>query len=324
MPLFFLPQKKGITDHTGNALKNSGNDVMCKELFVQDTLAMYTARFLPEQPANYKPCGDSPEAGLKVLAGAFLGSCMASDDIVKKNRERKHAVKCNGSNIHALAVWMALKELKRKNASVDMLPDICRQTVKKCSKKYNVLCDSASGFDSALAIGGCVAGAFSDDPKEVIRMAAMSSYHPSWHPEGMRGSIVSAVCVWMALHQATIEEITRYACNHYGKDTAPVEYCFSHGRITVDMTMDDLLGTPSYQLTDNSCIIVVPEALFNLIHSDRFTSAIRTAQTYPCDKQSVPSLTGALAGALYNGVPGELLKKYKDHFPVELRARLAP
>ena len=39
MPLFFLPRKKGITDHTGNTLKNSGNDAMCKELFVQDTLA---------------------------------------------------------------------------------------------------------------------------------------------------------------------------------------------------------------------------------------------------------------------------------------------
>lgn len=89
MPLFFLPRKKGITDHTGNTLKNSGNNVMRKELFVQDTLAMYTVRFLPEQPANYKPCGNSPEAGLKVLAGVFLGSCMASDDIVKKKSGAK-------------------------------------------------------------------------------------------------------------------------------------------------------------------------------------------------------------------------------------------
>lgn len=84
MPLFFFPRKKEITDHTGDTLKNSGNNVMRKELFVQDTLAMYTVRFLPEQPANYKPCGNSPEAGLKVLTGVFLGSCMASDDIGKK------------------------------------------------------------------------------------------------------------------------------------------------------------------------------------------------------------------------------------------------
>lgn len=84
MPLFFLPRKKEIMDHTGDTLKNSGNDVMRKELFVQDTLAMYTVRFLPEQPANYKPCGDSPKVGLRVLAGVFLGSCMASDDIGKK------------------------------------------------------------------------------------------------------------------------------------------------------------------------------------------------------------------------------------------------
>lgn len=322
MPLFFLPRKKRMTDHTVSVLKNSENDAACKKLFLHDTLSMYTAQFLPERPANYEPCGDNPEAGLKVLTGVFLGSCMASDDIVKKNREQKHTVKCNDSNIHALAVWMALKELKRKNASVDMLPDICRQAIKKCSKKYHVPCNNASGFDSALAIGGCVAGAFSDDPKEVIRMAAMSSYHSSWHPEGMRGSIVSAVCVWMALHQATIEEITQYARSHYGRDTAPVKYCFSHGRITVDMTMDELLRTPSYQLTDNSCIIAVPEALFNLIHSDQFTSAIRIAQTYPCDRQSVFSLTGAFAGALYDGVPGELLKKYKECFPVDLRARI--
>lgn len=324
MPLFFLPRNKRMAERTVNISRDSGDDIMRKELFLQDTLTTYTMRFLPEQPANYKPCGDNPETGLKVLSGVFLGSCMTSDSMAKKSWEQKRAAKCNASSVYALATWMALKELKRKNAPIDVLPDICSQTIKKCVKKYNVPCDNAFGFDSALAVGGCVAGAFSDDPKEVIRMAAMSSYHPSWHPEGMRGSIVSAVCVWMALHQATIEEITQYACNHYGKDTAPVEYCFSHGRITVDMTMDDLLGTPSYQLTDNSCIIVVPEALFNLIHSDRFTSAIRTAQTYPCDKQSVPSLTGALAGALYNGVPGELLKKYKDHFPVELRARLTP
>lgn len=114
MPLFFLPRKKRITDHTENPLKNSGDDIMCKELFVRDTLAMYTVRFLPEQPANYKPCGDNPETGLKVLSGVFLGSCMTSDSMAKKSWEQKRAAKCNASSVYALATWMALKELKRK------------------------------------------------------------------------------------------------------------------------------------------------------------------------------------------------------------------
>lgn len=288
--------------------------------FKERVLKRYVTRFLPECPANMQIRGNCKNDSIRVLNGLYMGSQIAAES-EKKGQKHKttntHTAYSSGM-IRALATWSALKEMKRKNASEEVFYQILAENKKRYERKYHVVCSPVSRFDSSLALGCCVVGAFSDDPEQVIRLSALSAYEPDWDFEGLRGSIVSSVCVWLALHGATEKEIYDYAVKHYGDETAPVEYRFSHGRITVEMTMDDFLGMPSYQLTDGSCMIVVPEALSNFFHGHDFVASIRMAKTFPCDIRQVTALTGALAGAFYQ-VPETLIQKYSTNFPVELR-----
>ena len=295
-----------------------------EKMFVEQTLKFYTARFLPKYPHHFQPLGNKKEAGLKVLAGMMIGACLNPNCQAKthKRKNAKNAMAYSTGAVRAIATWTALKEMKRKNATADALSSILSQTIPRYEKKYHISCTPLNEFDGSLALGSCIAGAFSDDPKEVIRFAGMGMYAEKWDPEGMRGGIVLAVCVWLALHNASKEEIWQYAIDHYGNDTAPIEYSFSHGRVTVEMTMDNLLGMPSYQLTDPSCMVTVPEAILSFFRGHNFESTVKATFVFPCDSQIVPLMAGALAGTFYE-IPDYMLLKFMEFLPIELRARMA-
>lgn len=317
-----------LQDHFSKFPDRQADNSLHEKMFIEQTLKMYTARFLPKYPYHFQPCGNRKEAGLKVLAGLMLGTCMTPDNQIQKFKTHKKrtaktaTVAYPAGAVRAIATWTALKEMKRKNVTSEELLPIVSQAIPRYERKYHVSCNPLNEFDGSLALGSCIAGAFSDDSEEVIRLAALSMYTPNWNPEGMRGGIVLAICIWLALHGAAREEICQYAIEHYGNDTAPIEYCFSHGRVTVEMTMDDLLGMPSYQLTDPSCMVSVPEAILSFFRAYNFDTAVRASFVFPCDLKIVPLMTGALAGAFYD-IPDEILLKYMEFLPIELRARIA-
>lgn len=315
-----IPQGKCFS----KASDQQQSDSMHEKTFIEQTLNSYTTRFLPKYPYHFQPWGNKKEAGLKVLAGMMLGACLSPShqNKIHKHKSTKNIISYSPGAVRAVATWTALKEMKRKNATADILPSILSQTIPRYEKKYHVSCDPLNEFDGSLALGSCIAGAFSDDPKEVIRLAGISMYKEKWSPEGMRGGIVLAVCIWLALHNASKEEIWQYAMEHYSNETAPVEYSFSHGRVTIDMTMDDLIGMPSYQLTDPSCMVTVPEAILSFFRGHNFETTVKATFIFPCDSQIVPLMTGALAGTFYE-IPDYMLLKFMEFLPIELRARMA-
>ncbi len=71
--------------------------------------------------------------------------------------------------------------------------------------------------------------------REAERTAAVSHNHP----EGIKGAVVTAVCIWMAKHDKTKDEIYDYAISQYPAD----KYKFS-----IDKDSPILLGIPDAEI----------------------------------------------------------------------------
>ena len=59
-------------------------------------------------------------------------------------------------------------------------------------------------------------GVMFDNVDDVIREAYKSASCTHNHPEGIQGAIVTAICVWIAIH-GTIEEVFKYIGKYYNK-----------------------------------------------------------------------------------------------------------
>ena len=54
-----------------------------------------------------------------------------------------------------------------------------------------------------------------DALEDVISMAEKSAEVTHNHPEGIKGAVVTAVCIWMARHGKTKEDIFQYVLEQY-------------------------------------------------------------------------------------------------------------
>ena len=77
---------------------------------------------------------------------------------------------------------------------------------------YNNVESYSCGNGSAMCVGPC--GCF-DDARDVIAEAYKSAACTHNHPEGIKGAIVTAVCIWMAFRDYTKEDIAKYADRLY-------------------------------------------------------------------------------------------------------------
>ena len=77
---------------------------------------------------------------------------------------------------------------------------------------YNNVESYSCGNGSTMRVGPC--GCF-DDARDVIAEAYKSAACTHNHPEGIKGAIVTAVCIWMAFRDYTKEDIAKYADRLY-------------------------------------------------------------------------------------------------------------
>ena len=64
-------------------------------------------------------------------------------------------------------------------------------------------------YGDGAAMRVSLIGAWYSDPDQVVFTAAVSAAASHNHPEGIKGAVVSAACIWMALRGYTKEEICR-------------------------------------------------------------------------------------------------------------------
>ena len=124
------------------------------------------------------------------------------------------------------------------------------------------------------------------DGEEVLQEAERSALPTHDHPEGIAGAQRVAQAIWAARHGSSREQILRQLEAECGKHWGPTRAKICNGFIV-----------------DATCQQTVPAAAMALSVSRDFESAIRAAIYTGGDTDTTACIAGALAEAVYGGVP---------------------
>ncbi|WP_035768920.1 ADP-ribosylglycohydrolase family protein [Butyrivibrio sp. NC2002] len=164
------------------------------------------------------------------------------------------------------------------------------------------------GNGSAMRVA--FVGEHYEDYDEMQRMAETTAVVSHDHPEGIKGAVVTASCIWMARHGKTRQEIYDYVLEQY-----PVnKYEYSIG-----YSLDEI--RPRY-VWNESCQGSVPAAMRCFYESSDYESFIRNIYSLQCDSDTFGAIAGGVAEEFYGGfgdVDAErILKEYLDHDLMEI------
>jgi len=144
------------------------------------------------------------------------------------------------------------------------------------------------GNGSAMRVSP-VAYAF-DTLDEVLAEAEVSAAVTHSHPEGIRGAQAVAGAIFLARTGNSKAEIRAWL------DLA-IQY-------DLDTTVDKI--RPTYYF-DVSCQGSVPQAIVAFMDSVDFEDAVRKAISLGGDSDTIACITGSIAEAFYDGVPGKIV-----------------
>ena len=166
------------------------------------------------------------------------------------------------------------------------------------------------GSGSAVRAG--IIGAMHEDIDVVMTLARASAMPTHNHPAGVRGAMVTAVLVWMALHGADKQEMEHYLLWNYPNSFRdPEGLCVQ----TMPEGMKDELcpldihgGTSLRELVlygehnetyGKICQYTVPEAVINFLYSNSLESCLKNAEKYSCDREPVKAVSAQIAAVWY-------------------------
>jgi ADP-ribosylglycohydrolase len=128
-----------------------------------------------------------------------------------------------------------------------------------------------------------------DTLEEVLAEAGRSAAVTHNHPEGIKGAQATAAAVHLARIGATKDEIRAEISGRFGYDL---------GRFAAEIR-------PDYRF-DATCRGSVPEALIAFLDADDFEHALRLAISLGGDADTQAAVTGGVADAFFDGVPGRI------------------
>jgi len=144
-------------------------------------------------------------------------------------------------------------------------------------------------------------GEYYENLNDVQKKAAESAAVTHNDPEGIKGAVVTATCIWMAKHGNSKDDIYDYVLSQYpAKD-----YKYS-----IEMSLETL--EKEYEW-DVSCQGSVPVAMRCFYESDSYESFLRNVYRLDCDADTLACIGGGVAEEYYKGTgfdTDELLKLY--------------
>ena len=144
------------------------------------------------------------------------------------------------------------------------------------------------GNGSAMRVSA--AGWLGNTIEEVTELATYSAEVTHNHPEGIKGAVATAVCIFLARKKLPKEEIRKYINEHF---------------YNLDFTLDEIRD--SYMFNE-ICQDTVPQAIEAFLEGNDFEDAIRNAISIGGDSDTIAAITGAVACAYY-GMPNEIKEK---------------
>ncbi|MDO4511843.1 MAG: ADP-ribosylglycohydrolase family protein [Bacteroidales bacterium] len=169
---------------------------------------------------------------------------------------------------------------------------------------------NSCGNGSAMRVGP-VGWAFATK-EETLAAAKTSAECTHNHHEGIKGAQATALCIFMARHGATKEEIAQAMTEEFGYD--------------LTMSVEELQRRYSWRGIDGKgnggiCQDSVPQAIICALKATSFEDAVRNAISIGGDSDTIGCITGAIAEAIY-GVPAELRTQAEQYLDAPLRTLL--
>ena len=161
--------------------------------------------------------------------------------------------------------------------------------------------EKASSLDMTFAF----VGEFYEDYDEMQKMASKTAEVSHNHPEGIKGAVVTATCIWMAKHGKSKQEIYDYVLSEYPVDLYEYSIGYSLNEIR-----------PRYKWNE-SCQGSVPAAMRCFYESTDYESFMRNIYSLPCDSDTFGAIAGGVAEEFYHGfgdidAEGKLKKHLTD------------
>lgn len=165
---------------------------------------------------------------------------------------------------------------------------------KKWFETHALRAYNSYGNGSAMRAG--YIGEYFSTLEEVQREAEKSAMCTHNHPEGVKGAVATATCVYLARNGCSKNEIKTYVERNFGY----------HLR-------RPLKSRRRFAKFDITCQGTIPVAIRCFLESDDWESCIRNVFSILCDTDTVGCIAGGIAEAYY-GTTGfhekELLQKY--------------
>lgn len=153
------------------------------------------------------------------------------------------------------------------------------------------------GNGSAMRVSPC--GWVSDDRNTVLELAEQSAECTHNHPEGIKGAVAVADCIWHARKGYSKADIRQMVSSVYGYD--------------LNATCNHIRSTSTFNET---CQVTVPQSIVCFLESTDFECAIRLAVSIGGDSDTIAAITGGIAEAFY-GIPTTIKQKAMEYLPAE-------
>ena len=155
------------------------------------------------------------------------------------------------------------------------------------------------GNGSAMRVS--YVGEFFDDFDKMQEEAKKSAEVSHNHPEGIKGAVVTATCVWMAKHGKSKDEIYAYVDAEYPLDKYP------YG---IARPLEEYRDEYEW---DVSCMGSVPVAMRCFYESDSYISFLHNVYSLNCDADTLAAIGGGVAQEFY-GKTGIKEEKVLRHY----------
>lgn len=141
------------------------------------------------------------------------------------------------------------------------------------------------------------------DYTRVESMAEKSAECTHNHPEGIKGAIVEAMCVWLAEQGKTKDYILNYGIS---------QYPCSKYKYGCDIPVKQYAGKMTFHET---CQDSVPVAIRCFYDTDSFEDCLNLVNSMNCDTDTIGAIAGAICHSYYKKCmdnDNEILSKYLD------------
>lgn len=136
-----------------------------------------------------------------------------------------------------------------------------------------------------------------DEKIKVAEMARESALCTHNHDEGVKGAVVTAVCIYMAKHGFDKDAILSYGMSVYPKE----KYAYSP-----EIPLSEMR---EYYLWNETCHGSVPAVIRCIYESNSYTEFIRNVFSLSCDTDTLCAIGGGIAEELFDNKNDELLSR---------------